>query len=37
MKKIDLTEEQLAVMSYDDVAELILENVKKKMKKQSVL
>ena len=32
MKKINLTEEQLATMSYDDVASIILENNGKKMK-----
>ena len=34
MKKINLTEEELATMSYDDVAYLILENNQKKMKIQ---
>ena len=32
MKKINLTEEELATMSYDDVASIILENNGKKMK-----
>lgn len=32
MKKINLTEEELVTMSYDDVAYVILENVGKKMK-----
>jgi len=32
MKKINLTEEELATMSYDDVASVILENNGKKMK-----
>ena len=32
MKNINLTKEELVTMSYDDVAYVILENVKKKMK-----
>lgn len=36
MKKINLTEEELATMSYDDVAYLILENNQKKMKIQDL-
>lgn len=36
MKKINLTEEELAIMSYDDVAYLILENNQKKMKIQDL-
>ncbi len=32
MKKINLTEEEIATMSYDDVANIILENNGKKMK-----
>ena len=32
MKKINLTEEEIATMSYDDVAQVILENNGKKMK-----
>ena len=32
MKKINLTEEEIATMSYDDVANVILENNGKKMK-----
>lgn len=32
MKKINLTKEELATMSYDDVASIILENNGKKMK-----
>lgn len=36
MKKINLTEEELATMSYDDVAYIILENNQKKMKIQDL-
>ncbi len=36
MKSINLTEEQLATMSYDDVAYVILENNQKKMKIQDL-
>ena len=36
MKKINLTEEELATMSYEDVAYLILENNQKKMKIQDL-
>ena len=36
MKKINLTEEELATMSYDDVASIILEQNGKKMKIQDL-
>jgi len=36
MKKINLTEEELATMSYDDVAQIILEQNGKKMKIQDL-
>ncbi len=36
MKSIKLTDEELATMSYDDVAYMILENNKKKMKIQDL-
>ncbi|MBQ3020830.1 MAG: DNA-directed RNA polymerase subunit delta [Bacilli bacterium] len=36
MKSINLTEEELESLSYDDVAEIILENVGKKMKTQDL-
>ena len=36
MKKINLTEEELATMSYDDVAHIILEQNGKKMKIQDL-
>lgn len=36
MKKINLTEEELATMSYDDVAYIILEQNGKKMKTQDL-
>ena len=36
MKSINLTEEELTTMSYDDVAEIILENVGTKMKTQDL-